>query len=191
MERILGERILGTKRALTVRMKFLYCITKTSSLISDPFILEEVKYFLLRFCDMFFLQVLRGHCRQDHVLADFCDGTAFVTHPLYSCYPNSLQIILYYDNVEVCNPLGSRAKKHKLGRCIIVNVCACDVYKVRSTTSITTCIFDCSLILLYSWEHFTYVSLNCEEYSTSYDYHDISTINLWSRCYTSECNEEA
>ena len=27
----------------------------------------------------------------------------------------ALQVILYYDDVEICNPLGSRTKKHKLG----------------------------------------------------------------------------
>lgn len=26
-----------------------------------------------------------------------------------------LQIILYYDELELCNPLGSRRKKHKIG----------------------------------------------------------------------------
>ena len=30
--------------------------------------------------------------------------------------PTALQIQLYYDELEVCNPLGSKAKKHKLGR---------------------------------------------------------------------------
>ena len=27
-----------------------------------------------------------------------------------------LEIIAYYDDVEMCNPIGSRAKKHKLGK---------------------------------------------------------------------------
>ena len=30
-------------------------------------------------------------------------------------YPSSLQIIGYYDELEICNPLGSSIKKHKLG----------------------------------------------------------------------------
>ena len=40
----------------------------------------------------------------------------YKSHPLFSsssCL--SLEVLLYYDDVEVCNPLGSRAKKHKLG----------------------------------------------------------------------------
>lgn len=63
------------------------------------------------------VQVLRGHQCSDQVLADYCDGTYFKSHPLYSHNPKALQIIIYYDDVEICNPLGSRAKKHKLGRC--------------------------------------------------------------------------
>ena len=49
-------------------------------------------------------------------LADYCDGTVFWSHPLFSLDPQALQIIVYYDDCEVCNPLGSKAKKHKLGK---------------------------------------------------------------------------
>ena len=61
------------------------------------------------------MQVLRGHKRNDGLLADYCDSPAYSSHPLFGSYYTSLQIFLYYDDVEVCNPLGSRAKKHKLG----------------------------------------------------------------------------
>ena len=60
-------------------------------------------------------KVLRGHQRKDHLLADFCDGAIFKSHPLFLSDHKVLQIMVYYDDVEVCNPLGSRAKKHKLG----------------------------------------------------------------------------
>ena len=60
-------------------------------------------------------QVLRGHTRGDGLLSDYCDGSAYGTHPLFSQTFPSLEIMLYYDDVEVCNPLGSRAKTHKLG----------------------------------------------------------------------------
>lgn len=39
----------------------------------------------------------------------------FRQHPLFSNDPKALQIIAYYDEVEMCNPLGSHVKKHKLG----------------------------------------------------------------------------
>ena len=47
-----------------------------------------------------------GHRRTDGLLADYCDGSDFLCHPLYSREKNSLQIMIYYDDVEVCDPLG-------------------------------------------------------------------------------------
>lgn len=45
-------------------------------------------------------------------MQDFCDGTAYRNHPLFSTHPKVLQIILYYDVAEVCNPLGSSWYEH-------------------------------------------------------------------------------
>ena len=47
-------------------------------------------------------------------LYDFTDGQIFTTHPLYSVRPNALQIILYTDDIQICNPLGSYAHPNKL-----------------------------------------------------------------------------
>ncbi|KAL2102281.1 hypothetical protein ACEWY4_001449 [Coilia grayii] len=47
-------------------------------------------------------------------LYDFFDGDIFINHPLYSMKPNALQIILYTDEIEICNPLGSYASQNKL-----------------------------------------------------------------------------
>ena len=55
------------------------------------------------------------HRHSGGVLCDYCDGEAYKSHPLYSTHVNSLQILLYYDELEVCNPLGSSKTKHKLG----------------------------------------------------------------------------
>lgn len=49
-------------------------------------------------------------------MGDYCDGHQFKHHPLFSEDPCALQIFLYYDDLEVCNPLGSKTKVHKLGR---------------------------------------------------------------------------
>ena len=59
--------------------------------------------------------MLRGHSITDERLGDFCDGSLFENHPLFSVEPHALQIMLYFDELEVCNPLGSSAKVHKLG----------------------------------------------------------------------------
>ncbi len=44
----------------------------------------------------------------------YTDGSHCRRHPLFSTASPSLQIFLYYDDLEVCNPLGSKAKVHKL-----------------------------------------------------------------------------
>ena len=61
------------------------------------------------------LQIDNPHSRDDGLLSDFCDGEYFKEHPLFGQDPKALQLLLYYDDLEVCNPLGSRATKHKLG----------------------------------------------------------------------------
>lgn len=46
---------------------------------------------------------------------DFCDGSYFKTHPLFSAKRHALQIQLYYDDFETANPLGSKRGIHKIG----------------------------------------------------------------------------
>ena len=66
---------------------------------------------------------------QNGLLGDYCDGSNFQKHPLYSSEKNALQILLYYDEVEICNPLGTKVKQHKLGKYILTSlplcVCVC------------------------------------------------------------------
>uniref|UniRef100_A0A1X7UUV4 Uncharacterized protein n=1 Tax=Amphimedon queenslandica TaxID=400682 RepID=A0A1X7UUV4_AMPQE len=53
--------------------------------------------------------------RSDGLRSDICDGEPFKTHPLVSRDDiNSLQVLLYYDDLKVCYPLSSQTKKHKL-----------------------------------------------------------------------------
>lgn len=56
---------------------------------------------------------MEGHTHTDHFIDDYCDGSAYKSHTFFSVDPTALQVILYY--VAVCNPIGSRAKKHKIG----------------------------------------------------------------------------
>ena len=53
-----------------------------------------------------------SNARDDGYLNDFCD----TDHPVFGIDPYALQLLLYFDELEVCNPLGSRPNKHKLGR---------------------------------------------------------------------------
>ncbi|XP_029021786.1 uncharacterized protein LOC114864938 [Betta splendens] len=47
-------------------------------------------------------------------LYDITDGELMKSHPLFSARPSALQIIVYSDEIEICNPLGSHASKNKL-----------------------------------------------------------------------------
>lgn len=51
----------------------------------------------------------------DGMLKDFCHGSTFANHPLFSEDPNALQIIAYFDELEVTNPIGTYIQTHKLG----------------------------------------------------------------------------
>ncbi len=58
---------------------------------------------------------MRGHSRKDSILGDFCDEVEFQTHPLFAVEVTSLQLMIYFDELELCNPLGSKSKIHKVG----------------------------------------------------------------------------
>ena len=47
-------------------------------------------------------------------MEDVCDGELYQSHPLFSVDPLALHIIMFYDKLELCNPLGTHVKKHKL-----------------------------------------------------------------------------
>lgn len=53
-------------------------------------------------------------------MGDFCDGEQFKEHSLLKDDPTALQICLYYDDLEICNALGSKTKKHKLGTATVI-----------------------------------------------------------------------
>ncbi|XP_046852978.1 uncharacterized protein LOC124446190 [Xenia sp. Carnegie-2017] len=62
-------------------------------------------------------QVRNPHQSLDGNMRDFSDGEQFNPgrHPLFSVNHKALQILLYYDDFEVANPLGAKATVHKLG----------------------------------------------------------------------------
>ena len=60
-------------------------------------------------------EIQKPHSRDDGMMMDFCDAHHVKNHKVFSSYPNALQFILYYDDIEVANPLGAKAGIHKLG----------------------------------------------------------------------------
>ena len=64
------------------------------------------------------LEEFQSEILNPHIMADsniLGDGSLFKAHPLFSSDVHALQIIAYYDEMEIVNPIGSYVKKHKLG----------------------------------------------------------------------------
>ena len=51
----------------------------------------------------------------DQLMTSYRDGLQYQHHGLFVDHPNALRIQLYYDDIEVVNPLGSKKSIHKLG----------------------------------------------------------------------------
>lgn len=121
---------------------------------------------------------MRGHQRSDGLLSDYCDGSVYKSHPLFSQNHQGLQIIAYYDDVEVCNPLGSKAKKHKLG--------IMGFFFTQTNTHVHVSCMTYSFILLHTWKHFSSVPVNDKMYSTVSSYEIFCAPDIWCSMRTGE-----
>ena len=93
----------GETRVLKIKNKCFHYIPLVKSLeqlLSHPIILAMIEEGPQPCMDGFF--------------HDLIDGNIYKSHPLFLEVPTALQLVLYTDEVEVCNPLGSRATKNKL-----------------------------------------------------------------------------
>ena len=82
-----------------------------------------------------YMQIHNGHLSDDGFLQDYCDGLNYHNHPLFSVRKDSLQLLFYFDDVEICNLLGSKRTIHKLGThysaCLHVGIFTCiDLFPV-------------------------------------------------------------
>jgi hypothetical protein len=71
-----------------------------------------------------FEEINKSHSRTDGLLGDFCDGSFLKNHSLFSNNTDGsllLQFVIYYDELEVSNPLGSSRGKHKLSKSVSIN----------------------------------------------------------------------
>lgn len=59
---------------------------------------------------------MNPHISSDGRLRDVCDGDYCKRHVLFGQDSTAIQVIAYYDDIEVANPLGSKRKKHKVGK---------------------------------------------------------------------------
>ena len=58
---------------------------------------------------------MNSHNLNGDLMGNFCDGANFAQSELFLQDPCALQIQLYYDEVEVTNPIGSKVNIYKLG----------------------------------------------------------------------------
>lgn len=65
---------------------------------------------------------MRPHNSNNGLILDYCDAQLYNAHKLFSIDDIALQLILYFDEIEVCNPLGGRNGKHKLGE-LSIEIC--------------------------------------------------------------------
>ncbi len=70
-------------------------------MLSNPAVREEI--------------IGKSHVSTDGSMRDICDGDFVKKHPVFRAHPDGLQFLLYHDDIEVCNPLGTSAGVHKLG----------------------------------------------------------------------------
>ena len=66
--------------------------------------------------------VMQGNSKEREILGDYCDGINYMTEH------HALQIILYYDELELCNPLGTSAKIHKIGNLVYGKHGGCSIF---------------------------------------------------------------
>ena len=97
----------GAKHCLVEKQdtyQYVSLIPNLCMLLSDYTIIEKIEAF--------------SKCiHTDGSIEDCCDGSVFADHPLFSKQPSAPQIIAYYagNMLEICHPLGSHVKQHKLG----------------------------------------------------------------------------
>ena len=95
----------GSKRRLVEisdSIHYVPVLQSLSVLLQDASVLEQI-------------DCLPERVHTDGTFEDFCDGELFRSHPIFSQDSRALQVIAFYDELELCNPLGTHVKTHKLG----------------------------------------------------------------------------
>ena len=83
------DTFIGNKHQKTLRIdKFFYIPLRST--LTKLMELEDYQ-----------AEVLNPHTSSNEYLNDFCDGSFFQAHPLFSCDPHALQIVGYYDDLEI------------------------------------------------------------------------------------------
>lgn len=98
-------------------LESLQALLKCGSMRDQVCYSLQMVCFTTSYLSKFLFQIFNSHSLHNEKMGDYCDGSQFKDHPLFKNDPIAFQIRLYYDDLEICNALGSKTKKHKLGKC--------------------------------------------------------------------------
>ncbi|XP_039248923.2 uncharacterized protein LOC120326666 [Styela clava] len=93
---------------------------KDRRVIDRPHIMQYIsleKTLRILFQDASFFEMYESYKLQDNVtgiLTDFKTAIVCRRHKTFSADVGAIQVLLYFDDVELCNPLGSKVRKHKI-----------------------------------------------------------------------------
>lgn len=96
------DRITGVYSEVPVTDKYMYVPILSS--LKSMFKNNDLK-------DAF----LQDNLSEKGIYKDIRDGSYFQNHPLFAQQRHALQLLIYYDDFETANPLGSKRGIHKLG----------------------------------------------------------------------------
>ncbi|XP_028414898.1 uncharacterized protein LOC114537984 [Dendronephthya gigantea] len=92
-----GRKIL---KRITAYDYLVPLLQNLEALLNNPDVMNEVD---------------NPHSSDDGIMRDIMDGEFFRNHPIFSRNNKALQLLSYYNDLELANPLGSKAKIHKIG----------------------------------------------------------------------------
>ena len=74
------------------------------------------------------LQVFKNRSNDTQYLYDYCDGEVYKNHAVFRADDSALQIVMYTDEIETANPLGSYRGHHKLSNHYICMLRGANMY---------------------------------------------------------------
>lgn len=106
------EVVLGKKICRVNRKNKRMLIEKEETIMYVPFLQSLAQLFSNKEVAKLILKE-PNYCKAG-VYYDICDGQLYRNDRFFMEKPDALQVIIYHDAVEVCNPLGSHAGRHKV-----------------------------------------------------------------------------
>ena len=94
------------------------------------------------------MQVHNPHQTDGDTLNDFCDGEDFKSHELFGQNSQGLILHCYFDEFQVTNPLGSKTKRHKLGKQI--DIIFLFSINIQNPFNLTILVLNCQILQVHN-----------------------------------------